>query len=243
MESYNFIKDESELKKFYDLLEPLNDNECRYLMISARKKYLKPEEKSLYNCNNSDMLMRVLIKKNGFDYFKRKVLSLCLPIGTFTDKNGKPFPSHIFTIYMTENARCMRKASVNVIKKLAEQLYNDQRINLEQFMMSEIHKSPSEKIYCDFDIDPKDNDNLDDIIKQVKYELRGCTTIDIKTHSGAHIMLNKNTIPNDIKNTFYRNIKKISESMNGCIDFLSDGMIPLPGTTHGNTYSRVMDKE
>lgn len=240
MECYNFIKDEEQLLLFHSHLLSLKNDEVYYIMLGARRKYLTDEEKEPYNMNGSDMIKRVTVKNNSFEYFRKKVLELSAPIGTYTDKNGLELPEHSLTLYMTINPRDCRLASVNIIAKLAEKLHNKQPMNLEQFMYSEIHKSCNRKRFMDFDIDPNGSDNLQQIINDVKTILGKSSTIEIRTRTGAHILLDKHTIDKTVKNTFYKSIKQLSASLDGTIDFLSDAMVPIPGTTQGGTIPRLI---
>ncbi len=235
MESYNFIKDEKELKRFHSLMPQLKENECYYIMIGARRKYLSESEKDVYNMNGTDMIRRVLVRKNEYENFRRKILEFCVPRGAYCDKNGRAIPEHAFTIYMTENPRDMKKASVSVISKLAEKLYMNHDTNLHEFVLSEIHKSPSKKTFMDFDIDPKDDDDLMEMFDDVKSCLGESETINVATKTGMHVMLNKETLDPKIKHSFYQHIQQLNYSgkYKGDIEILSDGMIPIPGTSQG----------
>jgi hypothetical protein len=95
MECYDFLRDEAELERFYSTILPqLEKDEVFYLMLGARNKYLKEEEKGQYNMNGSDMIRRVTVRKNDFKEFKNKILDFCVPKGRYTDKNGNPLPEH-----------------------------------------------------------------------------------------------------------------------------------------------------
>ena len=114
-----------------------------------------------------------------------------------------------------------------------------QRFNLDQIVLSAIHKSPSRKPFMDFDIDVKDPTNFEHTLKMVKRHLGKTKYHVIKTRGGAHVLVDKTTLDPNIKHTFYQGIKNDFKNMrevytiDGEIENLSDTMIPIPGCVQG----------
>lgn len=244
MECYNFLLDEDELRKFHSTVLPeLGQDEVRYLMVGSRRKYLTDAEKLIYNCNGTDMLKRVTIRSNKYEALRDGVLDFCVAKGRYRDKNGLSLPETSFTIYITPNARDCRRASVGIVQKITEGLLNPNTpLRLENMVLSEIHKYSTNKVYLDLDCDPDEGDDLGEVLTKI-YEIIGNTNSHtIKTRSGAHVLVEKETIDPKIKNTFYKDIQKLSDSMQGCIEWIGDSMTPLPGTSQGGKMPYLMDK-
>jgi hypothetical protein len=242
MESYNFLLDEDELKKFHaTILQPLGQDELFYLMLGARNKYLTEEEKGIYNMNGSDMIKRVTVRSNDYEELRDKVLDFCVPLGRYKDKNGKPLPEHSFTLYMTPNPRDARRASVGIVQKITEGLLNTNTpLKLENMVLSEIHKYSTNKYWIDLDVDPKGDDDLMKTLETLYMILGDTKYITVKTRSGAHILVRKETLDKRIKNSFYKDIKAMSDGMEGEVEFKGDTMLPVPGCAQGGKMPYII---
>ena len=243
MRSYEFLRDEEELKKFHDTILPqLGPDEVFYLMLGARNKYLTEEEKGVYNMNGSDMIRRVTVRSNEFSELRDKVLDFCVPVGRYKDKNGLSLPEHSFTLYITPNPRNVRRASVGVVQKITDGLLNPNTpLKLEHMVMSEIHKNSTNKVYMDFDVDPKGNDDLAQVLKVVYAKLGDSYYHTIKTRSGAHVLLKKEGMDPFLKHCFYKKIQELSASMEGEIEIKGDTMLPVPGCSQGGMFPYIVE--
>jgi hypothetical protein len=236
MENYQFIKDEALLKEFYDnVVIPLKKDEVYFLMLSARKKYC---DESIELRKGSDMLKRITLRKNNFDSFRNCILELfaSVLVGCYRDKNDQPIPLNAFVVYMTTNPRNTRRACLGVVKKITEGLLNiETSLNLENIVMSEIHKTCIGKTYIDFDCDIGKKDDGEQVRLFIEKSLGESEFHSIKTRGGYHILLNVEKIDKKIKNNFYQTIKEYSFTLNDSeIEFKGkDNMIPIPGVTQG----------
>jgi hypothetical protein len=242
MRCYEFLRNEEELKRFHSLILPtLGQDEVFYLMLGARNKYLNEDEKGKYNMNGSDMIRRVTVRSNRYEELRDKVLDFCVPVGRYKDKNGLSLPEHSFTLYITPNARDARRASVGVVQKITEGLLNPNTpLKLENMVLSEIHKNSTNKVYMDFDVDPKEGDDLDKVLETIYGKLGGSYYVTVKTHSGAHVLLKKSTIDSAVKNTFYKDVQRVSDLMYGEVEIKGDTMLPVPGCAQGGKVPRIM---
>jgi hypothetical protein len=235
MECYQFLQDEDELKRFRERILPkLGKDEVFYLMLGARHKYLTDEEKGIYNMNGSDMIRRVTVRSNSFETLRDSILDFCVPEGRYKDKNGKPLPIHCFTLYITPNPRDSRRASVSIVQKITEALLNhNTTMRLENMMLSEIHKYSTNKVWIDLDLDPKGNDDPIKTLETIYTILGDTETITVKTRSGFHVLVKKDSLDNRIKKSFFKDIKTLSDTMEGEVEFKGDTLLPVPGCLQG----------
>lgn len=243
MNCYNFLQNEEELKKFHETVLPeLQKDECFFLMSSARNKYLTPEQKEVYQLRKgSDMLKRVLVDRSSYDSFKRRVMDMCVPEGFYVDSKGLPLPFNVFTVYITPNPRSIRKALVKVGQNILETLHNvENPINLDSLIYSEVHKSIGRKIFLDADIDMDQSEDFQTILGYVKDILKESKTHVVKTHGGAHVLIDTREIDPKVKNTFYKDLQSLNEKIKSEIEFKSDTMVPLPGSVQGGSYPRMI---
>jgi hypothetical protein len=104
--------------------------------------------------------------------------------------------------------------------------------NPHQEMMSCIQRSISRKIWSVFDIDSKD----ESMLVKVDEALQGhkeCRKI-LETRGGYHVLVKLDTIPNEIKKTWYQKLAEIS-------DVTGDTLIPVPGSFQGGWTPRFLD--
>jgi len=234
------LKNENELERFLrDVIFPLNKNEAYCIMLGARKKYLKSEEKELYNMNGTDMLRRFILKgpnKPSVDTIRQIIYEWSH--GNFTDKNGKKIPEHAFTIFLTVNPRSQEKASLDTIRQLTEALYRGATINLESLVKTNLHKNASEKYFMDFDVDIDDGEDREKILHSVLNELGDTKSHVIMTRGGYHILIDKRQIDPKIKNTFYKAITGLQ--FKGEVEVKNDSMVPLAGCSCGGTIVKML---
>jgi hypothetical protein len=244
MESYNFLQDPTELEFFCNnILPQLEPDESYSLMLGARRKYLKGEEKHLYVMSGTDMLKRVVVRDNSFATVKRAVMDLCIPKGTYTDKNGKVLPDHCFTVYMTINPSSGKMATVNLIHKLTDLLANnDAYFKIDGHAKTMLHKSVGRRVFIDFDIDVMDKERRSLVMEKVCDELGESEFHSVMTRGGVHVILNKNFIDPKVKNTFYRNIQKINDDLpdDEEIECKPHTMLPVPGCFQGGHVPMVI---
>ena len=243
----DFIKDENELKKFYEaVLVPLEQDEVYYIMLAARSKYnssTTPVELK----KGSDMLKRITLRKNDFNCFRNCILELFAPtlIGRYVCKKGNPLPLSTYVSFITTNPRNTRRACLGIVNKITEGLMNtNTTLNIENMMLSEIHKSVSRKVFLEFDVDVKGNDDGDKARRFVENSLGDSEYHTLKTRGGYHILLKTKNIDSKIKNTFYRDIQEYSNNMEGEVEMKGSHMMtPIGGVTQGGFTPYIMDKE
>lgn len=244
MNCYEFIKDEEKLKVFCDsVLKHLGVGESYCVMLGARRKYLTEDEKTIYNMNGTDMLRRTIISSKEFDVVKRSILDMCIPEGTYTDKNGKPLPNHCFTVYMTVNPASSKKAAGAMIKNLTDKLLNnDIDFNLVSLAKTELHRSFGHKRFMDLDVDVPDETECEAVLDKIYNFLGETRTHTVKTRGGAHVLVDKCSLDPTISKTFYKNIESIKIE-SGEIEMKGHCMIPIPGCSQGGFVPFVKESE
>lgn len=223
--NYQIIKDKNKLIDFINWLPNLEPNETYYLCLFARSKYCKDElGNNLFPHINSDreQMARFLCKKE--DLFD-KIKQLECEVGSYKRK-GQTVPQDSLALYITVNPRSYKKATKTTIVKLLDIVMGTKPIfDLNQFVISEIHRSCSRKIYVDFDFDDVDLSETKKIIEQsINID---CLTI-LKTKGGFHLLVEVEKVKKEFVKTWYNSITKI----NGC-DIKGDNMIPVVGSTQG----------
>lgn len=230
MNSYPFITDQRILKQFHEeCLYPLDDHECYLMELVFRNKYM-PIKYKLKNGNKS--CAKKLITKNDFGHFRRKILELCVPINTYEDDEGKPLDANGFALYIMINPRC----NIDSCISLAHRLVDVSELgypSLDIEVHSQLARNRGSRRYIIIDIDPKGDDDLEEVYTKVNAILGESKTFSIVTKNGIHVLLDKSNIDKNIKNTFYNNIQLLSTEIEGEVEFLSDSMTPIPGTYQG----------
>ena len=237
-ETYDFLRDDAEVQAFVDRVVPdLDDDEALVLLLMARRKYLSPEEREAFSLGDTVVLRRETLSRK--EDLAQRVRRLSAHHGAYVDRDGRPLPEHVFGVYLTANPRSQRKAALATLKELADQLYDSQRIRVEQVAASQLHKAASRKPYLDFDVDVADDDDLDVIVEEIQSCLGTTPCHVIETRGGAHVVVPTKQIDPAVKKSFYQAIAAIGKRMAGEIEVQNDAMLPVPGTWHGGVTPRL----
>lgn len=227
--NYQIITDENLLRDFIDnFLPKTEENEKYYFCLFARKKYCKDvkyvkSDKSQLNRKTADS-MRLFWK----------IKQMECPLGTYRQfQDEQPIPQEALALYINPNPRCVWKATLQGLSVLAKNIETgNKNHNPHQEMMSCIQRSCSRKIWAVFDIDSKDPEMLvkaDEALQGHKE----CRKI-LETRGGYHVLVKLDTIPDEIKRTWYQKLAAIS-------DVTGDTLIPVPGSYQGGWTPRFLD--
>lgn len=230
--NYQVITQPELLIEFIDTVLPnLEPHEKFYVCLFARAKYCK--DITHISSDKAQLKRFVATKENLYN----KISQLETSFGTYLQK-GIAIPQEALALYISINPRNMKKASVNLLVKLAQSIANnDPEPNCHQEAMSQIQKSKSRTIYVDFDIDSKSYapayiaDTLDLILgKTAKYEI-------LVTRGGYHVLIEPSTVEEKFKKTWYQEMSKLFD-----VDQIGDQMIPVPGTYQGGFTPHFYEK-
>lgn len=256
---YKIIYDEKQLKEFFDVvLPPLQNTEVYFVSMSARNKYLTEEEKKFYGLGRTEMFERRIVRYRKWDRFLRTIRKFETNKGSYLTKNGINIPQHCIICYININPSDTLKSYKEFNKIMNEYMYelsecsiNNRdkqdiinRINkMDTLLMNCYQKNKSKKYWIDIDFDIKkdDYDIVETFLKDLEEEKILYHVID--THSGYHVLLNRQTITYD----FNKSLEKCRDlgydkykDTKWEIDKNDNEMIPLPGTIQGNYEVRLL---
>lgn len=236
---YDFLRDASELDRFVELFIPdLGEDEALILMLMARRKYLSDKEQETLSIGNSVVFRREVVTRK--EQIASRVEEMCVRRGLYTDREGNALPDHAFAVYLTVNPRSQRKAALATLKELADRLYENQPLRVDETAVSQLHKAAARKLFLDFDVDAGGSDDLSAVVGRVRAALGSTPTTVVETRGGAHVLVRTKEIDGAVKKSFYKDIQAVSREMSGEIEVQNDGMLPVPGTSHGGTIPRIL---
>jgi hypothetical protein len=243
MYATKLIQNESKLRDFCELILPeLTNNECFFVMLSARNKYLTEDQKKTINLRKgSDMLARVLCNSNDYNEVRRSILKMTPVEGLYTDAAGNDIPDNLYTVYITPNPRSVTKATPEIISNLVNSLVNQGNpTNINNAVYSEIHKSCSRKIYYDLDIDLKEGEELQKILEDIKEFIPIPALNVVRTRGGAHVLVNLKNLASPYDKTWYNNILQLKDKYKSDIEMKAETMVPVIGAVQGGFVPYLM---
>ncbi len=224
-ENYKIILDEDKLKRFIEFLPELQESEKYYLTLIGRKKYLK-ENNIVFSTDKCQIKRFLATKKNLFN----KLQQLEVKLGVW-QIDGVKIPQEALTVYISPNPRNLWLANLRGISALAKAIEdNKKNVNPHQEMLSQIHKTATNKRYITFDLDVKDKSVLYQCVELVE----GYVDV-LETRGGFHLLVQRENV-DKIKNKFwYPELKKFC-------DVTGDELCVLAGVTQGGFMPRIVMK-
>lgn len=202
MSYYKLIHSEEEVRKFYDLLGTLKDEEAYFLSMSARNKYLTEEERQQYELGRTEMFARKLVKQNSFEIFMRTVRSFEVAHGGYLSRGNVPLPEKCLVVYANVNPVSGRKALQEFYSKTTQLLFDlstskeaERKLSsLDTELMNCYQRAKGTKSLIDIDFDVPEEGF--DLVQRFVAEMREheVTVHVIKTRSGYHVLLVRETL-------------------------------------------------
>jgi hypothetical protein len=244
---YNFIHDEKEIKKFYDLFYRDTfgeDSSIVYIIsMSFRCKYsTKHLERN--NRVSDSMLARKIIKEDDYEKFLKSLKQYNYEI-------DEDLPQECGVLYATLNPRSTFKALVEFTERMNKWMYNtittkvmDKSIkNIYSIIKSCIQNQSHQQKYIQLDLDNKDDAYIE-MVKEFCEEHHITPKCVIETRGGYHYIIDSTQLTNQQKKEIFtgqlkqlkydgfdRNGKAITKNV---IDIISHTpMSPIPGTYQG----------
>ena len=225
MTNYKVICDEKLLNDFIDELPDNTVNERYYFCLFARKKYCR--EIKYIKSDKSQLARKVATKDRLFGKIKQMECEL----GSYL-QDDVDIPQEALALYINPNPRCMRKATFQLLKRLADIVCVDSPgFNPQAEAMSCIQRSCSRRVVSDFDVDTKDIDivrTCEDILED-----HNCFKI-LETRGGYHVLVKTKEVPKHKQRTFYKQLAEFS-------DITGDCMLPAPGTYQGGFVPKFLE--
>jgi hypothetical protein len=227
--NYTIITDEKLFFDFIEWLPELQDNECYYLCLFARSKYVKNTDgtnKFPHIKTDKNQLKRFTVSRKSYIY--DKIRQLEVSVGAYKTKNNADVPQEALALYITPNPRNQKQAMFHLMRRLIDiQQCQAINYNIHAEALSDIQKSCSRKVFFDFDIDC---DNAEELVKS-KLDFnkinRDCVNL-LKTRGGLHILIELQKISDEFKKSWYLYMTQNFDS-----DIRGDNMIPFQGTYQG----------
>jgi len=248
----NVIEFTPEAQEFAKLLAPLQMDEVYFVSLSARNKYLTQEERDFYSLGRTEMFAREIIKKNeDFEFAFRKLTGHLYARRT---NNGKEIPMKAIVCYMNINPSSVLKAVQQFKRELGEAEENLMRkvilngntaneMDFEFFKKAKsklnnaYQRNHSRKVFLDIDIDTKNLAVLIKIIASLTInDARFCT---IETRGGFHVLVKSDTVKGNYLWKTIEEAGKMPEADGNEVIFNSNGMVPFPGTYHGEFFVKI----
>jgi len=224
--NYEIIKNEIVLAKFIAWLPELEEGECYYLALFARKKYHASAKNDKSQCKRATATSKTWLFK--------KIQQMEIPLDKYTNKDGTAVHNDALVLYVTVNPRSFALAQRLLLKKLADTVANNSRsMNPASMAMSCIQKAKSRTSYVDFDFDGVNFCELYDTIANV-VNMDACTVLN--TRGGFHLLVD----PVKVNDRFTCNWYKKLSSLPSC-DVSGDNLIPVAGCTQGGFMPMLED--
>lgn len=121
METYKFVGDLEEIKKFYIYTVPkIERDQILYFSLSARNKCLTDEERKYYQLGRSEMIEKTIIRHNSFEHFLSKIYSKEMNINGMLTKAMIPYPQKSLRLYWNINPSSVTKVLFEQQKMINE---------------------------------------------------------------------------------------------------------------------------
>lgn len=216
--NYKIILDEPKLLEFIEWLPELEEGECFYASLFARKKY-HPSAK-----NDKSNVKRFIATTK--EWLLIKLRQLEIPEGCYTNKDGTPVHNESLAVYICVNPRSFVKAQRMALKKLADVLADGHTtMNPSAIGFTSIHKAKSRTCYVDFDFDGifygEKKEDLDKVINREAYSV-------LNTRGGFHLLVDPNKVDKNFSKTWYQALDAFREC-----DVTGDTLVPVPGCAQG----------
>lgn len=226
--NYRIILDENHLFEFVSWLPELNEGECFYLTLFARKKYHSSAKNDKSQCKR--------VTATSKEWLIKKIRQMELLEGTYTNKDGTPVHNDSLALYLSVNPRSFAKAQKLLLKKLADTVTgNGGHMNPASVAMSSIQKAKSRTVYVDFDFDGINYGEMLNVIPNIintdAYDI-------ISTRGGFHLLVDPSKVSSAFSKTWHKDLSGFIHC-----DVCGDNLIPVPGCTQGGYIPQLISKE
>lgn len=222
--NYKIITNEDRLREYIAWLPELEPHEKFYMALLARKKYCAAAP---HIQSDKSQLKRVATcKERMFD----KIKQMECAVGSYAVK-GQTIPQEALALYITVNPRDLKKATLKGIGALARLVETGgESYNPHATMMSQIHKSSSNRRYVIFDLDSKSKEELKEVLDIIGIE---CKVVE--THGGFHIFVPKEEAESIENKRWYTTVANLAN-----VDQSGDLMSAVCGCYQGGWEPRFI---
>lgn len=246
------IINKKQFDRFISILYPLEKDECYFVSLSARNKYLSDEEREFYSLGKTEMFGRTIIKDfNDIDFYMKKLYS---NLSFKTTNNGKQIPEKALVTYININPSSMIQAYMMFQKEMNRQIYEimlalDKKkqpnysyvTRADRVLMNCIQKSKSRRCFVDIDFDVI-NDKSMTIFTHILND-NGINHYVITSKNGYHVLIELQSLHGKKFNLQHNIEIHHIEAMNsnkGEVKINSNGMVPVPGTRQAGKLVQLL---
>jgi len=245
---YKFIYDVDQVKKFYSLLSPLNNDEAYFVSLSARNKYLSAEERQEIDLGRTEMFGRKLIKYSDFETFIRVLRTYEVNDGGYTSRSNIPLPMKCLVLYVNINPVSGMKALKEFYEKSTQLLFDlatdreagKRLASLDTELMNCYQRAKGTKKFIDIDFDIPEIDLVKDVCSDLK--THNVIYHIIKTKSGFHVLVQRDTL----KYNYTEVVKKANDEAikrygHAEVIVNINEMVPTPGTIQAGHQVSIIE--
>ncbi|MEI6407873.1 MAG: hypothetical protein WCR52_00695 [Bacteroidota bacterium] len=225
MKNYQIIADEAELERFLALLPDTTPDECYYVSLMARNKWLRGTD--VPKIGSQIQLKRFTSDKKRL---ATKLRQLECAVGTYIDKD-LPIPQEALGVYISVNPRSYRRSGLRLIREIAEQVEKNADFNPHQLALSCLQTTASRRPFFDIDIDLMNDETREPIVAFIR-EIVGEAATFVHTRGGLHCLVATDRLSPEQSKTWYNAIAKQTQFKSG-FDMIGDNLTPLPGCVQG----------
>lgn len=247
-----FVYDEKELEKFFNLiLKPLEKDEVYFLSLSARNKYLTPEERVEYDLGRTEMMMRKLVKEYSFPAFLRTVRSYEIETG-ISGRGFKSLPQKCIAVYANINVCSGKRALQEFYQNMNETLFNlandagalERLRYLDTELLNCFQRSRGARTWIDVDFDCPSKELGMSYVDTFREDLtkHGVEHHVISTRSGFHVLLRRE----DLNYNYTEMVRGLDEVMkkqfpeHAEVVVNKNEMCPIPGVLSAGFEVRMI---
>ena len=234
---YTFVYDEEQVKRFHSLLSPLKDEEAYFFSLSARNKYLSTEERKEIDLGRTEMFARRLVKRGDYETFIRVLRGYEANDGAYTSRSNYPLPGKCLVLYANINPVSGKKALKEFYDKTTQLLFDlsdnaeaGKRLSsLDTELMNCYQRARGTRTLVDIDFDVPEPALVN--VACSDFKDHGVMYNIIKTKSGYHVLLDKESIKYDYTKVVMQadyEAKKLYGHAEVVIN--SNEMVPIAGT-------------
>ncbi len=224
MEYHKFLHNEDELDIFLTKLREvitLTRDECFYLMLMSRNKYLTEEERKKTDLGRANIVTRQILHSLETKDVIQALRKMECAYGAYTDRSGNPIPNECLIPYLTYNPVSPIKAFSDTQRCFVEYLLEldnrtgdksntyDRLSKIDSQYRTQLQHAFSRKVLLDFDFDIPEGASRVVLEFTDRLTQNGAKSFVVKTRGGFHVLVERATI----KYNYTKDLQEIRDLM------------------------------
>ena len=235
------ISDQNIFKRYVDWLPAPILDEVYFVSLSARNKYLTPQEREYYGLGRTEMFSREIARdKPGLSYVMSKLQA---SLAYRRTRTGKEIPHGALVVYMNVNPsstiaayQTFKHQMDTILQEALTAALKDAHVNFDplvrapRHLMNAIQKSRSRRLIIDIDVDTTAPDIIDNLRQTLREQ--GVDFACVGTCGGYHVLVRKHTLGHF---RLYEKLQELQDAAGAEVCVNANGMVPVPGTLQAGT--------